>query len=114
MAQHKGKEKKPGLEQLVNRAMREEGWLAPETEAEVMQAEITLEGSAPPTWLDRPREFLHRLVSVRTNQFGSTKESSDVMENLARAAREGGKISSEIEERMKKDRDAAQSRNNNR
>jgi hypothetical protein len=114
MAQHKRKEKKPDLEQLVNRAMREEGWLAPETEAEVLKAEITLERSAAPTWLDHPREFLNRVVRVRTSQLGHTKESSDVIENFARAAREGGKISSEIEERMKKDRDAAESSNKKR
>jgi hypothetical protein len=52
----------PAAIRLVNRAMREEGWLAPETEAEVVKAEITLEDSSAPTWLDCPREFLHRLV----------------------------------------------------
>jgi len=93
--------------------MREEGWLAPETEAEVLQTEPKLasETITMPTSFNHPRELLHRNIEIRTAQSTTTPKSSEVEENLARAAREGGKISPEVEQRMKRDRDAAESGN---
>jgi len=116
MAQHKGKKTKPDrstLEREVMRAMRGEGWLAPETEEEVLETEgkLASERITMPTSLDHPRELLHRPIEIRTAQSKLAPKSSEVEENLARAAREGGKISPEVEQRMKRDRDAAESGN---
>lgn len=120
MAKPKGKGRKPdrsALEREVLRAMREEGWLAPETEAEVLEAETKLaveqiEMPAPP---EHPRELLHRPVRIRTIHHPHPEsESTEMAENLARAAREGGKLSPETEQRMKKDRDAAEAKSRNK
>jgi hypothetical protein len=99
------------LERELLLAIRAEGWLAPETEQEVLEAEKKLasERTTIPTSLDHPRELLYRAGSVRAIHFSQPKiESARETENLARAAREGGTISPEVEERMKKDRDAAE------
>jgi hypothetical protein len=99
------------LERELLLAIRAEGWLAPETEQEVLEAEKTLaaERITMPTSLDHPRGLLYRADGARTIHLPQPKiESAEETENLARAAREGGKISPEVEERMKKDRDAAE------
>jgi hypothetical protein len=102
----------PGmLEKQVLLAMRVKGWLAPETEAEVLEAEKTLaaERITMPTSFDHPRELLIRTSRFRTIRSSQQKmANAQTTENLARAAREGGTISPEVEERMKRDRDAAE------
>jgi hypothetical protein len=99
------------LERELLLAIRAEGWLAPETEQEVLEAEkkLATERIMMPTSLDHPRGLLYRGGGARPIHFPQPKiESAQETESLARAAREGGTISSEVEERMKKDRDAAE------
>jgi hypothetical protein len=98
------------LEREVLLAMRAERWLAPETEAEVFEAEKQLasEQITVPTSFDHPRELLHCVRIPRVRQLPPKVENTEETENLARAARDGGTISSEVEERMKRDRDAAE------
>lgn len=101
------------LEREVLRAMRVEGWLAPETETEVLEAETKLaaERVTMPTSFDHPRELLRRADRVRAIHCSQAKvEIAQASENLARAAREGGAISPAVEERMKRDRDAAEAK----
>lgn len=115
MAKSKGKGEKPdgsALDREVLQAMREEGWLAPETEVEVLEAEAELatqQAQIPPP-LEHPRELLHHVAKISPIPH-SQPETTEASENLARAAREGGKLSPEIEQRMKNDRDAAEAKN---
>lgn len=101
------------LESEILRAMRAEGWLVPETAEEVLEAERALScnethqvsRSIP------PRELLSSSGKVRViRSERHVMPGLEVSENLARAAREGGELSSEIEERMKRDRDAAEAK----
>jgi hypothetical protein len=113
MPKSKGKGEKPDrcrLEQEVLQAMREEAWLAPETEAEVLEAEASLAANHLAIQTpEHPRDLLHQALKIRTTQSARpTPDNTKVSENLARAAREGGVISPETNERMKEDRDAAE------
>lgn len=83
------------------------GTTIPETEAEVLAAEEWLQKHPvvlPPALLDPkavlqgPRHFMPQ----RTHGADKVAES---LEHLARAAREGGVISEDVEERMKQDRE---------
>jgi poly-gamma-glutamate capsule biosynthesis protein CapA/YwtB (metallophosphatase superfamily) len=117
MSKTKPKERKPDrctLEREVLRAMRAEEWLAPETEEEVLKAETKLVGARVdlPASFERPRDLLRSANKVRAIRLSRSKGGDvEVSENLARAAREGGALSSDVEERMKKDRDAAEAEN---
>jgi hypothetical protein len=103
------------LESDIYRAMRAEGWLAPETIPEVLAAEKTLEDeqiNISDASFERLRERLRRsgtgqLIQLRNPSLAP----SDISDNLARAARDGGDVSPEVELRMKKDRDAAEAEN---
>jgi len=100
------------LEREIYRAMRAEGWLASETVPEVLAAEKSLENdevNVSDTSFERLRARLRRsgtgqLVQMKAPRTGP----SDFSANLARAAREGGELSPEIELTMKQDRDAAE------
>jgi len=75
--------------------MRAEGWLTPETEAEVLEAEKKLAAQqiTIPTSFDYPRELLRRAGRVRTIHHPQSKnENSQTTENLARAARRGAQF----------------------
>jgi len=116
MAKTKGKGGKGDrnfLEREVLLAMRLAGWLAPETEAEVLDAEkeLTTKRITIPTSFNNPRELLHGAGSARRIVHPQPYiPRAEEAENLARAAREGGTISPEVEERMKRDRDAAEAK----
>lgn len=93
------------LATLLLKAAKGLGWFLPETPDEVEAWEIeamrsqTTEGEA----LATPSSSVTRF---RPRQTGSTPST---LEHLARAAREGvGKISEDIEERMRRDRDKAE------
>jgi len=111
---HKGK--KPdscALEREILHAMHDEDWLAPETEEAVKRAEARLAGEkiTVPTSFEHPRDLLRRSGKIRiTRRSDRNAQSDEAREDLARAAREGGTISSEVEARMKKDRDEAESK----
>lgn len=100
------------LEREIYRAMRAEGWLAPETIPEVLAAEKSLEVeqiNVSDASFERLRARLRRsgtgqLIQLKSPSFAA----SDFSDNLARAARDGGDVSPEVELRMKKDRDAAE------
>lgn len=94
-----------------HRALAPLGWRLPETEDEIAEAEewaaehppnIPAHVADPAQALSRPRP---RPVPLRPV---SLEAEEDVEENLARAAREGGDIPAEVEERMQKDREDAE------
>jgi hypothetical protein len=93
-------------------AMRRAQWLVPETVEEVAKAEAEVEK----TVTDRPTSFNDPLMlltqGIRLNYVNSISpaEDEEVTEGLGRAAREGRVISPEVEERMKRDRDTAESK----
>jgi hypothetical protein len=100
------------LEREIYRAMRAEGWLAPETIPEVLAAEKSLENhqvDVSDTSFERLRARLRRSGTGQLVQMKAPRTvPSDFSANLARAAREGGELSPEIELAMKRDRDAAE------
>jgi hypothetical protein len=110
------KGKKPDssvLEREIIHAMHDEDWLAPETEEAVKRAEAQLTGEkiSIPTSFEHPRALLQRSGKIRViRRSDRSAESDEAREDLARAAREGGTISPEIEERMKMDRDRAENK----
>jgi hypothetical protein len=117
MSTHKKPEKddpppsKANLERHVYEAMRSLGWIIPTTEEDVARAESMLSREA----VELPEELknpYHILESMDTDCPASDPEpvpvDAEVEENLARAAREGGVIRPEIEQRMRRDRQAAE------
>ncbi len=110
------KGKKPdrcALEREILHAMHDEDWIAPETEEAVKRAEDRLAGEKRtiPTSFDHPRDLLRRNGKIRIiRRSDRNAQGDEAREDLARAAREGGTISSEVEARMKKDRDEAENK----
>lgn len=92
-------------------AMQRAGWLVPETVGEVARAEAEIDESSidRPTSFEEPLELLSRGIRLNYVNSISPAEDARVTENLARAAREGSAISPTVEQRMKSDRDSAQS-----
>ena len=109
----KGKER--GHEDLVSdvhQAMRSLGWVVPEYEDDVRQAEAELSAIAAPLPKllgDAEAVFKDKatggLANVKPISFSADPVAG---ENLARAARQGGKIPPEIEDRMHRDRQEAE------
>ena len=115
MPKSEDKQRKPdsrAFEREILHAMHDEDWLAPETEDAVTRAETRLaeERVSIPTSFERPRDLLRHRGNIRIIGRTERNEQNEAREDLARAAREGGKISPEIEERMKADRDHAESK----
>lgn len=97
------------FEEDLHRALRLEGLLVPETEEEVCAAEAQNLGDAPPLELRDPYAVLKRVRGRRRNAVPSGGAGSpETEENLARAAREGGKIPPDVERLMRGDREAAE------
>lgn len=114
----KRKESAPGdkghetLDADVHQALKSLGWTVPECEDDVRRAEAELSGSATPL----PESLTNagavfkekaagRLANVKPVSFSADPAAG---ENLARAARQGGKIPPEIEDRMHRDRQEAE------
>lgn len=99
------------VERLAHRAARNAGWLMPETEDEVAQAELELAINPvplPPELAD-PSAILNHLTGCQSVPGPiRLRISADVETNLARAAREGSDISPDVEARMRADREAAE------
>ncbi len=96
------------LESTVRRAMQSLGWLIPESPEDVAQAEAELEDdpiSLPPALRDSQGSF-DRQVDEQP-QYKQVPTNAELERNLARAAREGGQITPEVEERMRSDREEA-------
>ena len=102
----------PKLESDVYHAIKAVGWVVPENEHDVARAETALSATPAdlPEALQHPREVFNRQadhdVTIVKPLTGSP--TPDVETNLARAARQGGPIPSEIEQRMHRDRQAAE------
>jgi hypothetical protein len=89
-------------------AMVDLGWLVPQNEAQVASAEVQCPKQPLPQVLRNPgvllkRDTVHPKVVALSGQ-----ERIEISSTLARAAREGGAISFEIEQIMKRDREAAE------
>ena len=97
----------------VHQAMRSLGWTVPQCEDDVQQAETELSASAAPlpeSLSDAATVFncceaASGLANIAPQCFLSDPEIED---NLARAARQGGEIPPGIEDRMRRDRRAAE------
>ncbi len=96
----------------VHQAMRSLGWLVPECEDDVRRAETQLAGTAPPL----PAELADAAAVFQGKLGGGAPDMGPIAfgpdaqaeGNLARAARQGGKIPPEIEDRMRRDREDAE------
>lgn len=100
------------LDNELLRAMHKAHWVAPETVEEVARAEAEIQDAKidRPTSFQNPLEFLKQDLRLNYVNCISANDDDQVTEGLARAAREGGIISPEVEERMKRDRDTAESK----
>lgn len=100
-----------GLGAGLHRTLSSLGWRLPETEDEIAEAEEWVENhphNVPPHIADPAQALARPRGGVIPLRPVSLEAEEAVEENLGRAAREGGSIPPEIEERMKKDRDDAE------
>ena len=92
----------------MHRALKGLGWLVPEREAEVAEAETEAGAEAailPPALQDADAVFAGGAQNVAPPALPLEAEAD---EHLARAARDGGTIPPEIETQMRRDRQAAE------
>ncbi|MBT3379417.1 MAG: hypothetical protein HN742_38080 [Lentisphaerae bacterium] len=101
------------LDQAIHLGLKAEGWILPTTPEQVASAEEHLWEMAP--WPDEsePPDFAD--IAATNGDLGLSLNTGDrdftlVEETLARAAREGGELSPEVEEAMHQDRAAAEAR----
>lgn len=104
------------LERKIYATLRAKGLIIPITAEEVLDAEALMKGNMIelPEELRDPEVILNRSkqkLSIKFSPLSSSNKETE--ENLARAAREDGNISPEIEERMRKDREAAEKKHKN-
>jgi hypothetical protein len=96
----------------VHEAMKALGWAVPQDEEEVEQAEQAL-GRSPvplPESLRDPEAVFERGGRGEQGRPSALAfpGSADIDATLARAAREAGRLTPEIEQRMRRDREAAE------
>ena len=98
------------LHRLIHSALERDGSLIPVSPEAVARAEAELENDEIelPTSLATFDKALERANENRHVKCVPLKLDASMEENLARAAREGGKISPDVEARMQKDRAAAE------
>lgn len=99
------------LEQATHKAIRAEGWLLPELEHEVAESEAGAadESVELPQSLADPLAVLDHDLSQRHRPPREHAPDQEYQEELRRAARAGsGTISPEVEEKMRRDRRAAE------
>ena len=102
----------PDTEQIIYSAARSMGWLVPTTEDEVAVSEsVSPSGTALPDVLKDPFAALDQSAARAQRRSRSVPlPASDMVDALARAAREGkGDISPEAEAAMERDRHQAES-----
>ena len=97
------------LEQITFDAMRHCGMAPPMTIEEISAIEAELLNVKLPFGPSDPRELLRRLEDARSDDEAATilsfaKVDTESVNNLARAARHGGELSREIEQRMADDK----------
>jgi hypothetical protein len=93
-------------------ALHSLGWIVPQTEADVLRAETEL-AEAPPDLPVELQDAQAVLEGSRPRGGAAPRPlafppNADVDSTLARAAREGGRICPEVEEAMRRDRQAAE------
>jgi len=97
----------------IHDALRSLGWVVPRTEDEVRLAEREL-ADAPPPELPEALQDARGVFERRTAGEDARRRTlpfpgrRDVDATLARAAREGGNIPPEVEQAMRRDRQAAE------
>lgn len=98
------------IERTVHDAMMVRGWLIPRSEEEVMRAESELADHPVdlPKELEDPACLLDAIADCVPEPRLRLPVNREAAENLARAAREGGEIPPEVEERMRADREKAE------
>jgi len=99
------------LEQQVYEAFLARGWIIPQTEGDVSAAEATMtdeDNEELPPELRDPDLVLNRSLRRRGRVAVLQPDDRGTSELLARAARDGKNISPEVEDRMKRDRKAAE------
>jgi hypothetical protein len=96
----------------VHQAAKSLGWVVPQSEEDVLQAEreLSKQPAALPEELQDPKEVFERGAACGAAESKSLEfpPDPDIDATLNRAAREGGRITPEIEERMRQDREAAE------
>jgi len=105
------------LELHVYEAFLARGWIIPQTQADVSRAEAQMAGKKceelPPSLRD-PDAVLRRSLEMKAKVVSlQPAEDDETPELLARAARAGKDIPTDIEERMRQDRDAAEKKSAN-
>ncbi len=100
------------LNQDVYATLKSMGWLVPESEEQVRQAEAALADSsaAIPEELVDPEAAWRQASKVSHSESGSLGFPADpaTEQHMARAAREGGEVAPEIEDKMHRDREDAE------
>ncbi len=99
------------LERAIHKAVRAEAWLLPENEDEVAESEVDFveDDVELPESLADPLAVLNREVRQKPRTRRTREPDRAYEEELRRAAREGhGRITPEIEARMRRDRRAAE------
>ncbi|MGI8835654.1 MAG: hypothetical protein ACR2H4_03335 [Pyrinomonadaceae bacterium] len=99
------------LEQQVYEAFLARGWIIPQTEGDVSRAEaITAaqDHEEPPPELCDPYEVLTRSQGTGGRVTVLQPNNDETSEYLARAARAGKEIPSDVEKRMRNDREIAE------
>jgi hypothetical protein len=104
----------PSLGAILQRALVLKQQCLPETEDEVAAFEKVLSVSPVvlPTRLQDPYDFLVPRAPPRSPGVRTNAPARELEEDLARAAREGGETTPEVEARMKQDRLRAESEAN--
>jgi len=96
------------LEQITFDAMRHCGMTPPMTIEEVAAVEAELPNIKLPFAPSDPRDFLKRLEAEVDNMAATVLQfqppDAECVENLARAARKGGTLTTEVEQRMAEDK----------
>ncbi|MHC4717690.1 MAG: VOC family protein [Planctomycetota bacterium] len=110
MGRKRKNEEQTEMEQDVHAALIANGWLTPTREDDVDAAEAELRDDPVelPADLADPAAVFERAASEAQPALLRFPGSPDIDATLARAAREGGTVTPEIEEIMRRDREAAE------
>ena len=97
-------------EQDVHAALVAMGWVPPTAEQDIAAVEVQLRESPvkPPAELADPAAVLDRPIRQAAPTVLHFPDAPDIDATLARAAREGGAVTPEVEEVMRRDRTAAE------
>ena len=108
------------LEESIYEAMRRNGQVVPQAVEDVLRAEAEGAGTGEcgdlPAELQDPYTVLRRssekkILEFQPNERGVDAETQKEVARAARAARAGKEIPAEVEERMRRDREAADREN---